>query len=99
MRRAQATAAILVVLAAGCGPALVWRKPGGDEAQLRRDDHDCRRRAEDERWVPTIHYTARGRGMDQSIQLAPQTTFDYSRFQACMEDLGYRQVPREEGRP
>jgi hypothetical protein len=98
MRRALLTTAVLAGLAAACGPTLVWRKPGWDEAQLRRDDLDCRRRAEDERWVPTIHHTARGRGVDQSIQLAPQTTFDYSRFQVCMEELGYRQVSREEGR-
>jgi hypothetical protein len=98
MRRVLSATA-LAVLTAGCGPTMAWRKPGWDEAQLRRDDLDCRRRAEDERWVPTIHYTARGRGLDQSIQLAPQTTFDYSRFQVCMEDLGYRLVPLEEARP
>ena len=78
-----------------CGPALVWHRPGMTDAEYRQDDAECRGRAEVEKAVPTVRRSRRVG--DESIELAPRTSFDFEAYRTCMQSRGYRLVPKQGG--
>ena len=80
------------LIAAGCGAALMWDRPGSTEADFRRDDGECRRQADVEKLVPALRRVPRGAATD-SIELRPRTEFDFDVYRDCLERRGYRQVP------
>jgi hypothetical protein len=79
--------------AQGCGALLVWDRPGSTEEEFQQDDAECTRSAEVEKLVPTARMS--GRGRDDVIELAPKKSFSFDLYRRCMEERGYRQVPRE----
>ena len=82
----------LAVLAMGCGPTLVWERPGTTEAEFRRDAVDCRREASVVKLVPTVRHPSPGLAGD-TIELATVTAFHPELYRECLEARGYRQVP------
>jgi hypothetical protein len=96
LSRLAAACGAFAFAAQGCGALLVWDRPGSTEEEFRRDATECARSAEVEKFVPTPRMSSRGR--DDVIELAPQKSFSFDLYRRCMEERGYRQVPRESAR-
>lgn len=88
---------------------LRWQKPGTDEAQIRSDTGECRRRARlaamrepslRDHGLPEVIGTDRsGRPivMPRSLPESERPLREQDYFTSCMRQKGYRLVPAESG--
>jgi hypothetical protein len=90
--------ALVVVLlgSAACGAGVRWERPGGTEAERRRDETDCAALANRDRSVPAQRTTRSGGRTTESVELVTVRDFDSGVYDECMKSRGYQRVP---GRP
>jgi hypothetical protein len=87
--------ALVVLLGVSCGAGVRWERPGGTEAERRRDETECAGLANRDRSVPVQRSTTGSsmrRGQD-GIELVTVRDSDSGVFHECMKSRGYQQVP------
>ena len=87
--------AVVLVVGAACGPAMVWSRPGVTVAERRRDEAECAAKADREKSVPVLvrRPSSTGGGSSDNIELESRRRFDFDAYHDCMESRGYRRVP------
>jgi hypothetical protein len=96
VRRALA----LTILALGtvaCATGARWERPGGTDAERRRDEAGCAAQADRDRSLPTQRVTPLpGGGTVETTERVTARNVDPGVFDECMRTRGYERVP---GRP
>jgi hypothetical protein len=90
----------VALVSAACGPALVWQKPGGTDAQYQSDDSECRGRVGVAQVIPggSSPSTYGGTGSTPAM-LTPYSQgstgprSDLQDYRDCMEGRGYQLAP------
>ena len=93
--RAILALVLAVVGSAACGAGVRWERPGGTEAERRRDETNCAALANRDHSVPAprgMTSSSTRRGQD-GIELVTVRDFDSGAFDECMKTRGYQQVP------
>jgi hypothetical protein len=86
--------AFLALWSVACATGARWERPGGTEAERRRDEAECAARANRDRSVPTQRITTRSGGRTtESMELVTVRDFDSGVFDECMRTRGYERVP------
>jgi hypothetical protein len=90
-------ALLLAVLALGtvaCASGARWERPGGTDAERRRDEGECAAQANRDRSVPAQRITPiPGSGTTETTELVTVRDFDTGAFDECMRVRGYARVP------
>jgi hypothetical protein len=93
----HARLAVLLALLLGgaaCAGRVRWERPGGTEAERRRDETECAAQANRDRAVPAQRIVGRADGRTgESIELVTVRDVDSGAFYECMRDRGYVRVP------
>ena len=88
---------VLIVVTLGtaaCATGARWERPGGTEAERRRDETECAAQANRERSVPAQRITTRSGGRTtESMELVTVRDLDPGVFDECMRTRGYDRVP------
>lgn len=85
---------LLALGAVACATGARWERPGGTDAERRRDEAECASLANRDRSVPSQRITARpGGGTTESTELVTVRDFDSGVFDECMRVRGYARVP------
>ena len=93
MRRAL-TLTLLALGSVACATGARWERPGGTEAERRRDEAECASQANRDHSVPAQRITARANGStSEGIELVTVRDFDSGAFDECMRTRGYARVP------
>ena len=80
--------------AAACATGARWERPGGTEAERRRDETECAAQANRDRSVPAQRIVSRSGGRTtESMGLVTVRDFDSGIFDECMRTRGYDRVP------
>jgi len=93
MQRALALA-LLALGTVACATGARWERPGGTEAERRRDEAECAAQANRDHSVPAQRITTRpGGGTIETTELVTVRDFDTGAFDECMRVRGYARVP------
>ena len=86
---------IVALLGSGaCAGGARWERPGGTEAERRRDETECAAQANRDRSVPAQRIIARaGTRTTEGIELVTVRDFDSGAFDECMRARRYERVP------
>lgn len=88
------TLMVLLLGSGACAPGVRWERPGGTEAERRRDETECTAQANRDRSVPAQRIIARSSTRTtESIELVTVRDFDSGAFDECMRARRYERVP------
>jgi len=86
--------ALLVLGSVACAAGTRWERPGGTDADRKRDETDCAGLANRDRSVPAQRIITRPGGRTtEGVELVTVRDFDAGVFDECMRSRGYQRVP------